>query len=122
MLNRFPLWKYLLILAVLAIAFIYSASNLYPDDPATQVTGASTSQEIGEADRERISKAHVDGGAAVKSASLDEKGRGGYVRLERPDDTYTEKAVLRREHGDAYVCPHNTPHCTPGWERQHGAS
>ena len=47
MLNRFPLWKYLLILAVLAIAFVYSAPNLYPDDPAIQVTGASTAQEIG---------------------------------------------------------------------------
>ncbi|WP_313108635.1 hypothetical protein, partial [Stutzerimonas nitrititolerans] len=30
MLNRFPLWKYLLILVVLAVACIYSAPNLYP--------------------------------------------------------------------------------------------
>ena len=37
MLNKYPLWKYVLILAVLAIGFIYSAPNLYPDDPAVQV-------------------------------------------------------------------------------------
>jgi len=36
MLNKYPLWKYLLILAVLAVGFIYSAPNLYPDDPAVQ--------------------------------------------------------------------------------------
>ncbi len=33
MLNKYPLWKYILILAVLAVGLIYSAPNLYPDDP-----------------------------------------------------------------------------------------
>lgn len=57
MLNKFPLWKYLLILAVLAVGFIYSAPNLYPDDPAIQISGASTALEVGQADLERISQA-----------------------------------------------------------------
>ncbi|AFM32326.1 MULTISPECIES: protein translocase subunit SecD [Stutzerimonas] len=122
MLNRFPLWKYLLILAVLAIAFIYSAPNLYPDDPAIQVTGASTSQEIGEADLERISKALVDGGIAVKSASLDEQGRGGLVRLERQDDQLPAKDIVRRALGDAYVVALNLAPTTPDWLRNLGAS
>lgn len=122
MLNRFPLWKYLLILAVLAIAVIYSAPNLYPDDPAIQVTGASTSQEIGEADLERISKALVDGGIAVKSASLDEQGRGGLVRLERQDDQLPAKDIVRRALGDAYVVALNLAPTTPDWLRNLGAS
>ncbi|MFI8729979.1 protein translocase subunit SecD [Stutzerimonas kunmingensis] len=122
MLNRFPLWKYLLILAVLAIAFIYSAPNLYPDDPAIQVTGASTSQEIGEADLERISEALVDGGIAVKSASLDEQGRGGLVRLERQDDQLPAKDIVRRALGDAYVVALNLAPTTPDWLRNLGAS
>ena len=42
MLNKYPLWKYLLILAVLAIGFIYSEPNLYPKDPAIQISGEST--------------------------------------------------------------------------------
>ncbi|HAW40531.1 MAG TPA: protein translocase subunit SecD, partial [Pseudomonas sp.] len=103
MLNRFPLWKYLLILAVLAVAFVYSAPNLYPDDPAIQVTGASAAQEIGMADLERISQALEEGGIAVKSASLDEQGRGGLVRLERQDDQLPAKDIVRRTLGDAYV-------------------
>ncbi|WP_313241042.1 protein translocase subunit SecD [Stutzerimonas kunmingensis] len=122
MLNRFPLWKYLLILAVLAIAFIYSAPNLYPDDPAIQVTGASTSQEIGEADLERIRKALEDGGIAVKSASLDEQGRGGLVRLERQDDQLPAKDIVRRALGDAYVVALNLAPTTPDWLRNLGAS
>ena len=122
MLNRFPLWKYLLILAVLAIAFVYSAPNLYPDDPAVQVTGASTAQEIGTADLERISKALVDGGIAVKSASLDEQGRGGLVRLERQDDQLPAKDIVRRTLGDAYVVALNLAPTTPDWLRSLGAS
>ena len=122
MLNRFPLWKYLLILAVLAIAFVYSAPNLYPDDPAIQVTGASTAQEIGTEDLERISKALVDGGIAVKSASLDEQGRGGLVRLERQDDQLPAKDIVRRTLGDAYVVALNLAPTTPDWLRSLGAS
>ncbi|MCP3432930.1 protein translocase subunit SecD [Stutzerimonas stutzeri] len=122
MLNRFPLWKYLLILAVLAVAFVYSAPNLYPDDPAIQVTGASTAQEIGSADLERISKALEDGGIAVKSASLDEQGRGGLVRLERQDDQLPAKDIVRRALGDAYVVALNLAPTTPEWLRNLGAS
>ncbi len=107
---------------MLAIAFIYSAPNLYPDDPAIQVTGASTSQEIGEADLERISKALVDGGIAVKSASLDEQGRGGLVRLERQDDQLPAKDIVRRALGDAYVVALNLAPTTPDWLRNLGAS
>jgi preprotein translocase subunit SecD len=57
MLNKYPLWKYVLILAVLAIGFIYSAPNLYPDDPAIQISGASTSLQVKQADLDRASKA-----------------------------------------------------------------
>ena len=31
MLNKYPLWKYALIVLVLVVGFIYSAPNLYPD-------------------------------------------------------------------------------------------
>ncbi len=122
MLNRFPLWKYLLILAVLAVAFVYSAPNLYPDDPAIQVTGASAAQEIGMADLERISQALEEGGIAVKSASLDEQGRGGLVRLERQDDQLPAKDIIRRTLGDAYVVALNLAPTTPDWLRSLGAS
>ena len=39
--NKFPLWKNLLILFVVLLGAIYSAPNLYPDDPAVQITHES---------------------------------------------------------------------------------
>ena len=85
MLNKYPLWKYVLILAVLVIGFIYSAPNLYPDDPAIQISGASTALQVGQADLERASKALVDSGIAVKASSLAENGKGGLLRLTKQE-------------------------------------
>ncbi|MGO1626945.1 MAG: hypothetical protein ACTHXI_07600, partial [Halomonadaceae bacterium] len=38
MLNRYPLWKYLIILVVLLAGLIYSLPNLFPEDPAVQIS------------------------------------------------------------------------------------
>ncbi|MGY8820310.1 MAG: protein translocase subunit SecD [Pseudomonadales bacterium] len=122
MLNRFPLWKYLLIVVVLGIAFIYSAPNLYPDDPAVQITGAATSLNVTEADLDRASKALAEAGIEVKSANLDEQGRGGLLRLTDQDDQLPAKDVVRRALGDAYVVALNLAPTTPEWLRDLGAS
>ncbi|WP_313086300.1 protein translocase subunit SecD [Pseudomonas sp.] len=122
MLNRFPLWKYLLIVVVLGIAVIYSAPNLYPDDPAVQITGASTSHNVTDADLDRASKALADAGIAIKAASLDEQGRGGLLRLADQEDQLPAKDVVRRVLGDAYVVALNLAPTTPEWLRNLGAN
>lgn len=122
MLNRFPLWKYLLILVVLAVACIYSAPNLYPDDPAVQITGATTSLNVTEADLNRAGAALEEAGIEVKEASLDEQGRGGLLRLVHQDDQLPAKDVIRRALGDAYVVALNLAPTTPDWLRNLGAS
>lgn len=38
-LNRYPLWKYLMLLFALILGLIYALPNLYGEDPAIQVTG-----------------------------------------------------------------------------------
>ena len=122
MLNRFPLWKYLLILVVLAVACIYSAPNLYPDDPAVQISGATTSLNVTEADLSRAGAALEEAGIEVKEASLDEQGRGGLLRLVHQDDQLPAKDVIRRALGDAYVVALNLAPTTPEWLRKLGGS
>ena len=46
MLNKYPLWKYLLVLFVLLVGLFYAAPNLYSPDPALQITGESSAQLI----------------------------------------------------------------------------
>nr|WP_225780485.1 protein translocase subunit SecD [Pseudomonas sp. Marseille-Q3773] len=121
MLNKYPLWKYALIVLVLAIGFIYSAPNLYPDDPAVQISGASSALHVSQADLDRVSKALVDAKIAVKGASLGEKG-SGLIRLTSQEDQLPAKDVVRKALGDDYVVALNLAQTTPQWLRNLGAS
>ena len=122
MLNKYPLWKYVLILAVLVVGFIYSAPNLYPDDPAIQISGASTALQVNQADLDRVSKALADAGIQVKAASLAEKGKGGLLRLTKQEDQLPAKDVVRKALGDDYVVALNLAPTTPKWLRSLAAS
>jgi preprotein translocase subunit SecD len=122
MLNKYPLWKYLLILAVLAFGFIYSAPNLYPNDPAIQVSGASTALRINQAELDRVSKALVASGIAVKSAVLANEGKSALLRLVEKDQQLAAKEAVRKLLGDDYVVALNLAPTTPQWLRALGAS
>ncbi|MBD7976448.1 protein translocase subunit SecD [Serpens gallinarum] len=120
MLNKYPLWKYLLILAVLALGLVYSAPNLYPDDPSIQITGASTALRIDEAVLDKTSRALTAAGIPVKAAEVSE--RGGLLRLTGLGDQLPAKDVVRKALGDEYVVALNLAPTTPPWLRSLGAS
>ncbi|MDL5593373.1 protein translocase subunit SecD [Pseudomonas kribbensis] len=117
MLNKYPLWKYILILAVLAIGLIYSAPNLYPDDPAIQISGASTALQVNQADLDRVSTALKESGINVKASSLAANGKGGLIRLTKAEDQLPAKDVVRKALGDDYVVALNLAQTTPQWLR-----
>ncbi|UFH50076.1 protein translocase subunit SecD [Pseudomonas sp. KNUC1026] len=121
MLNKYPLWKYILIVAVLAVGFIYSAPNLYPDDPAIQLTGASSALQVNQADLDKATKALTDAGIAVKASSLAQGGKGGLLRLNNKEDQLPAKDVVRNVLGDDYVVALNLAPTTPQWLRSLGA-
>ena len=120
MLNKYPLWKYLLILAVLAIGLVYSAPNLYPDDPAIQVSGTSTALKIQQADLDKAAEALKQAGIEIKAASVSE--RGGLLRLTKLGDQLAAKDVVRKALGDDYVVALNLAPTTPDWLRKLGAA
>ncbi|AXI63311.1 protein translocase subunit SecD [Pseudomonas kribbensis] len=121
MLNKYPLWKYILILAVLAIGLIYSAPNLYPDDPAIQISGASTALQVNQADLDRVSTALKESGINVKASSLAANGKGGLIRLTKAEDQLPAKDVVRKALGDDYVVALNLAQTTPQWLRNMAA-
>jgi len=121
MLNKYPLWKYILILAVLAIGLIYSAPNLYPDDPAIQISGASTALQVNQADLDRVSTALRESGINVKASSLAANGKGGLIRLTKAEDQLPAKDVVRKALGDDYVVALNLAQTTPQWLRNMAA-
>ncbi|MFT6195060.1 MAG: preprotein translocase subunit SecD, partial [Cognaticolwellia sp.] len=39
MLNKYPLWKTLMVLFIVAVGALYASPNLYGEDPAVQISG-----------------------------------------------------------------------------------
>ena len=46
--NRYPLWKYILIVVVLAIAAIYTLPNFYGESPAVPVSPGKATTKVTE--------------------------------------------------------------------------
>ena len=67
MLNQYPLWKYLVIAVVAVIAVLYAMPNLYPDDPAVQISGAKATTEVDLLTVDKAKTALQDAGINVKA-------------------------------------------------------
>ena len=121
MLNRYPLWKYLLIAVVLVLGVIYALPNLYPDDPAIQISGAQTGQIIEQRDLDRIESALQDAGIATKGTDLGDLDRSGLVRLVDRADQLGAQDIVRRTLGPQFVVAQNLAPTTPQWLMNIGA-
>ena len=120
MLNQYPLWKYLIIVAAAVIGFLYAAPNLYPDDPALQVSGATATTEV---DLLVVDKAKT----ALKEAGLEYKsfekvGNSALFRFRNTDDQLQAKEEVKNALGKEYVVALNLASNTPDWLEAVGAS
>jgi len=121
MLNRYPLWKNLLILGVVLFGLYYAAPNLYAPDPALQIGGASGSQEISEQDLNRANAALDEAGIAYFGEEIQGGGKSALIRLRNRDDQLRAQAVLARAMGDSYIVALNLAPTTPEWLVEGGA-
>jgi preprotein translocase subunit SecD len=120
MLNRYPLWKNLLILGIVVLGFIYSAANLYAPDPAIQISGASSALEISQSDIDAVTR-------ALESNDIDYFGethteKSALIRLRNKDDQLKAKEIAKAALQDDYVVALNLAPTTPEWLSGLGAS
>ena len=116
---RFPLWKYGLIILVTVASLIYSLPNLYPDEPAIQISGASASVPADQAVMERATTALNVAGIAFHDAEVQEKGI--LVRVDTAETQLKAQDAVRRALGDSYVVALNLAQTTPDWLKALGA-
>ena len=121
MLNRYSLWKNLLILCVALFGLYYAAPNLYAPDPALQIGGSSGSQEINNETLSRASEALQAAGIDYFGQQIEPSGKTALIRLAQRDDQLRAQAVLARELGDAYIVALNLAPTTPEWLKRGGA-
>lgn len=116
--NRYPLWRYLLILAVLVVSLVYAAPNLFLPDPAVQITGQSSALEIDQALMDKASEALREAG--IEFFGEEFSNTGAMVRLASAESQLKAQEVLQRALGPGYVVALNQAATTPGWLRAVG--
>ncbi len=116
---HYPAWKYILIAVVLVIAGLYALPNLYPDEPAVQITGASAGTELS-SDILVQSEALLDkAGLAHHGGNFD--NNSALIRLNSAEDQLKAQETLRQNLGDNYVVALNLAQTTPEWLKNIGA-
>ncbi len=117
---HYPAWKYVLIIAVIIISTLYALPNLYPDEPAIQVTGAKAGSQI---DQSVLNQAkQVLDEAGIKSHEATFGSNSVLLRLDSLDDQRRAQAVLGTGMGENYVVALNLAPTTPTWLRAIGAA
>src|SRR5690554_4199382 len=119
MLNKYPLWKNILILVVLAIGFVYALPNVFPDDYAVQITGARSGTEISQQSVERAMEALADAGIAVKGVDRDE--RTALIRVNSSEDQLQARPIVQQALGENFLVALNMAESTPAWLKAVGA-
>ncbi|MDL0433113.1 protein translocase subunit SecD [Marinobacter sp. TBZ242] len=119
MLNKYPLWKNLVILIALVIGFIYALPNVFPDDYAIQITGARSSTEVDQRILDRAVDALEAKGIAVKESELQE--RDALIRVNSSEAQVRARPVVQDALGRDYLVALNMAPSTPEWLKSLGA-
>lgn len=111
--NKYALWKNILIVLSVLLSVVYALPNLYTPDPAVQVSGESGDRQIVAADLERV-KAALDA-AGIEHFGDELQKNALLVRLKSGEKQLDAKAALETALGDDFVVAVNLAPTTPAW-------
>ncbi|MBA3775027.1 MAG: protein translocase subunit SecD [Betaproteobacteria bacterium] len=115
--NRYSLWKYIVIAVALLVGLVYTLPNFFPEAPAVQVS--STKAKIDNALLGTVEDVLKSANIDYRGASLD--ATGIKVRLADPDTQLKAKDVLQMKLGDNYIVALNLLSSSPQWLAAIGA-
>ena len=115
--NRYPLWKYIVIGVALAVGVLYTLPNFFPEVPAVQVSSAKT--KIDSSVLGSIEDALKAASIPYRGAALD--ATGIKVRFDDPDTQLKAKDALQAKLGDNFIVALNLLSSSPQWLAAIGA-
>ncbi len=117
--NRYPLWKYIVIALAILVSALYAAPNLFGTVPAVQVAGARSTAKVDSTLRASLD----DALKAAGIAPLEAEQTDAMLRYRFPDTDTQFKArdVIQAKAGDAYVVALNQVPASPHWLQAVGA-
>ncbi len=117
--NRYPLWKYLIIAAALLIGLVYTLPNFFPEVPAVQVSSSKATVAIDNALLGTVEDTLKAANIPYRGATLDPVGVK--VRFSDPDTQLKAKDALQARLGDNYIVALNLLSASPPWLTAIGA-
>ncbi len=123
--NRYPLWKYLIIAVMLVIGLLYSLPNLFGESPAVQVSAARSSVKVDETTTTRVEQALQAQGLTAELIQFE--GSSVRARFDTTDNQIkardtVERALNPDPANPGYVVALNLVPRTPAWLSAIGAA
>ncbi len=119
MLNKNPLWRYILVPGLLLLALLYALPNLYPEDPALNIS-ASRGGVVTEQTRQQLQHSFTAQGITAKSVEL---SNGQLLaRFNSTEVQLQAREIANRELGANYITALNLAPATPHWLAAIGAT
>lgn len=120
--NRYPLWKYILIAVALLLGALYTAPNYFGESPALQVTTGKTTVKITSDTSAQIADVLKREGVPANQVTLDGSGNSTAVRarFDTTDAQFKAKLALERQLNrdqtdPDYIVTVNLVKNTPAW-------
>ena len=116
--NRYPVWKYTIIVIVLLVGLVYALPNFFGEAPAVQVSSAKSTVRIDAGTEARVQQALKTAGLAPDLVTLD--ANSVRARFATTDEQLQARDVLQRAlvpdaSDPAYVVALNLVSRSPSW-------
>ncbi|WP_337882849.1 protein translocase subunit SecD [Chromobacterium haemolyticum] len=111
--NRYPLWKYLVIAVALILSAIYTLPNFYGETPAVQVSSSRQSIPVDTAVMTRVEEALKAQNISPDGLFLD--GTSLRVRFKDADTQLKARDAIQHALGDNYIIALNLLSASPAW-------
>ncbi len=119
MLNRYPLWKYLMVIFTIAISALYALPNIYGEDPAIQITGARGAA-VDMSTLDSVTNALNEKSLSHKSIALENGSI--LVRFNDTDTQISARDLVSEALGKEIIVALNLAPATPTWLESVGAA
>ena len=109
---EFPRWKYALVLILSLVSVLYAVPNLFPQDPAVQIS-ANRNSPLDAALQSRVEG--VLEKAGIEPGRIGIEGKNLMVRLKTPEDQLLSADLIRGELKEGYNVALNLASTVPSW-------
>ena len=117
--NRYPLWRYILLVILIVVGLVYAAPNLYGSDPSLQIKPSASGVAIPVSLEQQINAnlAKQD----IKSIGVEHEGRSLLLRFKDTTIQFNAKNVIQATLGKKYIVAATLAPRTPAWLEALGA-